>query len=136
MSLFRYLFDSDWMQRADLERLDEKAEKLEARVWADREKKVGLELQVNELRRDVGRMLLMLETTQRILADKGICSSEDFVRRMRAIDAEDGIEDGQLRPPAPTESELRYCDACQHFNPARLKSCQYCGRLFGRKDAR
>ena len=135
MSLFRYLFDSDWMQRADLEHLDERAQELEARVWATHEKEKSVGLQVNELRRDVGRILLVVETLQRVLADKGICSEEDFVRRMRAIDAEDGIEDGRLRPPASKESELRYCDACQHFNPARLHACQYCGRLFGRKKA-
>ena len=50
-------------------------------------------LGVRELRKDVSSLLLAVETIQRILADKGICSGEDFVKRMRAIDA----EDGQLR---------------------------------------
>jgi hypothetical protein len=52
---------------------------------------------------------------------------------MRAIDAEDGIVDGKMSPPRNGEADLRYCDACQHFNPAKLRNCQYCGRIFGPK---
>jgi len=131
MSLFRYLFDSQWMQRSDIDHLEERAGELEYRVLKSGQQSLGLEADVSRLRRDVSRMLLMLETVQRVLADKGICNQEDFVRRMRAIDAEDGIVDGQRTPGSAGEADLRYCDSCQHFNPARLLACQYCGRLFG-----
>jgi len=128
MSLFSY---NSWIQRADINRLDEKAEALEKRIWSERSKADDVRLEVRELRRDVSRMLLAVEALQRVLADKGICSGEDFVRRMRAIDAEDGITDGRMTPSSTEAEELRYCDGCQHFNPPRLKGCQYCGRLFG-----
>jgi len=119
------------LQRADIHRLDDKAEALEKRLWSERSRTDDLRLDVRELRRDVSRMLLAVEALQRVLADKGICSTEDFVKRMRAIDAEDGVTDGKMTPSSPEAEELRYCDGCQHFNPPRLKGCQYCGRLFG-----
>lgn len=133
MSLFRCLFDSDWMRRADLERLNEKAGELEARVLSTRSKSATLESDVAELRRDVSGMMLMLETVVRVLADRGLCSREDFVARMRAVDAEDGIEDGQLKPKPPATREMRYCDACEHYSA--LRACNYCGRLFGTKKS-
>lgn len=133
MSIYSYLFDSDWMQRADLNRLDEKAEALDARLWSERNRSDDVRLEVRELRRDVSRMLLAVETLQRVLADKGICSGEDFVKRMRAVDAEDGVVDGQLGGGSDSAQELRYCDGCQHFNPPRLHACQYCGLVFGPK---
>ncbi len=133
MSLFNYMFDSEWNQRSDINDLEERAHELEYRVLSGGQKAKNLETEVTHLRRDVSRMLLLLETFQRVLADKGICSQDDFVRRMRAIDAEDGVEDGQMSPGRNSEKDVRYCDACQHFNSARLHACQYCGRLFGPK---
>jgi hypothetical protein len=129
MSLFNTL--AFGLRRTDINRLDEKAEALEKRLWSERDRSDDMRMEVREMRRDVSRLLLAVETLQRILADKGICSAEDFVRRMRAIDAEDGVTDGKLTAGAPEAEELRYCDGCQHFNPPRLKGCQYCGRLFG-----
>jgi hypothetical protein len=133
MSFFNYLFDSDWMQRADLERLDERAQQLEARVMSSRERSSSLEADVTRLRRDVSGLILTVETMLRVMADKGICNREDFVARMRALDAEDGVEDGQISTPKAGARELRYCDTCQHFNAPNLKACAYCGRLFGPK---
>ena len=129
MSLFGY---PSWIHQADVRRLDEKAEALEKRLWSERSRSDDVRLEVRELRRDVSRMLLAVETIQRVLADRGICSGPDFVKRMRAIDAEDGVVDGRITLDSSQDvEELRYCDGCQHFNPPRLKGCQYCGRLFG-----
>jgi hypothetical protein len=128
---FDSMFDSDWLRRVDINRLEEKAESIDARLWHERERSDDVRHEVRELRRDVSRILLAVETLQRVLADKGICSGEDFVKRMRAVDAEDGVVDGQFQGPAAEAEELRYCDACQHFNPNPLKACQYCGRSFG-----
>ena len=131
MSFFRYLFDSHWMQRADIDSLEERASELEYRVLSSGQSSKSLETDVVHLRRDVSRMMLMLEAVQRTLADKGLCSREDLVRRMQAIDAEDGLIDGKMALPSSGKPELRYCDSCQHFNPAHLEACQYCGRRFG-----
>lgn len=133
MSFFRYLFDSEWMQRADIDRLEERAGELEYRLLRSGQSSRNLETDVSQLRREVSRMMLMLEAIQRTLADKNLCSREDLVRRMQAIDAEDGVVDGRVTPPGSGAADLRYCDSCQHFNPAHLVSCQYCGRLFGPK---
>jgi len=131
MSLFNTL--AFGMRRADINRLDEKAEALEKRLWSERDRSDDARMELRELRRDVSRMLLAVETIQRVLADQGICGAEDFVKRMRAIDAEDGVTDGRRTASAPEAEELRYCDGCQHFNPPRLQGCQYCGRIFGPK---
>lgn len=131
MSFFRYLFDNDWIQRADIDHLEERASELEYHVLRSGNSSKNLESDVAHLRRDVSRMMLMLEAVLRTLADKGLCSREDLVRRMQAIDAEDGLIDGKMTLPSSGKPELRYCDACQHHNPAHLQACQYCGRLFG-----
>ena len=133
MSFFRYLFDNDWIQRQDIDNLEERASELEYRVLRSGHSSKTLETDVAQLRRDVSRMMLRLEAIQRTLADKGLCSREDLVRRMQAIDAEDGVIDGKMTLPSSGEADLRYCDSCQHYNPARLQACQYCGRLFGPK---
>lgn len=133
MSFFHYLFDNDWMQRADIDHLEERASELEYRVLRSGQSSKDLETDVTQLRRDVSRMMLVLEAVQRTLADKGICSREDLVRRMQAIDAEDGVVDGRMTPSSTGKADLRFCDSCQHFNPAHLQACQYCGRLFGPK---
>jgi hypothetical protein len=133
MSFFRYLFDNNWMQRADIDNLEERAGELEYRILQSGQSSRNLETDMAHLRRDVSRMMLMLEAIQRTLADKGLCSREDLVQRMQAIDAEDGLVDGKMTLPSSGKAELRYCDSCQHFNPAHLLACQYCGRLFGPK---
>jgi hypothetical protein len=132
MSVFDYLFDNDVFQRADINRLDQKADAIEARLWQSRGEARDAARDLRELRQEVSRLVLLLETTQRILFDKGICTREEFGRMVRAIDTEDGVIDGQITRPGEGGDELRYCDACQHFNPIGRATCQYCGAAFGR----
>lgn len=131
MSIFDYVFDNDWFQRADINRLDEKAEAIEARIGQSSAQTQDLGQQIRELRKDVSRMLLLVETTHRILLDKRVCTPEEFTRMMKSVDAEDGLEDGQLNSGQGASEELRYCNGCKHFNPAARAKCQYCGAAFG-----
>ena len=131
MSVFDYLFDNEWFQRSDINRLDRKAEAIEKRLWKSKDQARDAMREVQELRQDVSRLLLLLETTQRVLLDKGICTRDEFSRMLRAVDAEDGVVDGQMGAAGAASEELRYCDACQHFNAIGLKKCQYCGAPSG-----
>jgi hypothetical protein len=50
---------------------------------------------------------------------------------LKAVDAEDGVLEGQITPAAGAVEDFRTCDRCQHFNAIGLKKCQSCGALFG-----
>ncbi|HXX93435.1 MAG TPA: hypothetical protein VEN81_07360 [Planctomycetota bacterium] len=131
MSVFDYLFDTSFFQRADLRLLDRKTEAIQERLWQSRAEARDAAGEARELRQEVSRLVLLLETTQRILFDKGICTREEFGRMLRAVDAEDGVLDGRMGRAGEAAEELRYCNACQHFNPISRGSCQYCGGAFG-----
>jgi len=48
-----------------------------------------------QLERSLGELALATKTLQRVLVEKGICSSEELARKMHEIDLEDGAADGQ-----------------------------------------
>jgi hypothetical protein len=47
------------------------------------------------LEKALGELALAVKTIQRIAVEKGLCTSDEFQAKMRAIDREDGIEDGR-----------------------------------------
>ena len=45
----------------------------------------------------IGELALATKTLQRLMTEKGLCSSEEFAKTLREIDLEDGIADGRAR---------------------------------------
>ena len=45
----------------------------------------------------IGELALATKTLQRLMTEKGICSSEEFAKTLREIDLEDGTADGRAR---------------------------------------
>ena len=106
MSFFNYMFDSEWSQRADIERLkrrDESRSRQTARKNIRAQQKVResearieeLETQVAELEDQRGEMALYLKALLAVLLDKKSVSPEEIHAMMLKIDRADGVEDGK-----------------------------------------
>ena len=53
--------------------------------------------ELETLRTTVAKLMLVVETQQRMLLQKGLCTQKEFAELMLAIDLEDGTADGQIR---------------------------------------
>lgn len=128
MALSDYLFDSEWGQRADINRAHERAEQLESRLWKAHDRGKELSLQVQDLRRDLARTILMLDVLSELVVAKGLCTREELLVLLDTADRADGVADGMRTPPAPPGApEPRLCPACRHEIGALAQKCIYCG---------
>jgi hypothetical protein len=132
MTIFDYLFDSEWSQRADINSLDERAKRLEEKMSAGG---LDLSLQVRDLRRDVARLALLVETLADLVISKSLCTREEFWQHVDRRDREDGVADGIKTEPAPDEPplnpDLQLCPSCQRNSPPTAQRCIYCGETIG-----
>jgi hypothetical protein len=131
MSLWKYIFDSNLTQRADLERLDAQAEHLQASLDRARSRTRSAESEIRDLRRETARLTLVVEALTRLLEERNLCTRKELARRIQEVDLEDGKEDGRFDPPAiQGPMDLRQCLGCAQKTPAWKQACQYCGRVF------
>lgn len=89
MRVLDYLLENDWIQRADIDRLNQKSRVDQRRV--------------GELEDEIGRLALVAETLLRVLEKKGAFSREEFRRLLTEVDREDGRVDGKRPPQGPLE---------------------------------
>jgi hypothetical protein len=126
MSIFKYLFDSDWMQRADLVRLDEQANRMHSDLWSQSRKNRDLAEENEALRHEVSRLVLVVETMNRLAVGKNLWSSEEFAATLCKTDLEDGVADGKsthaARPVRPT------CRGCGRRISRNVAKCLHCNR--------
>jgi hypothetical protein len=104
MSIWKYLFDSDWQQRSDIEDLAERSGHLADTVRGARYSAQQLKEQVRELQNDVAELALFNQTLLRVLVQKGLCTPEEFKELFTQIDLEDGTQDGQITEKPTNEA--------------------------------
>jgi hypothetical protein len=99
MSIWDYVFDSDWKQRSDIEAL--RRASLD-RTYRDRRDAAGqrddiesLEQRVSELEDDLGQATLFVMATMEMLKQTGNWDNDTFCAAMTAIDQRDGLQDGK-----------------------------------------
>ena len=90
MSLLNWIFDIYQHTQIDAAR----QEAMEARREAARIHH-GDDVDTNRLERALDELALASKTLQRLLVDKGVCTAEEFRRKLHEIDAEDGQIDGR-----------------------------------------
>jgi len=98
MSILEYLFDNPIQNplcpRGLQSEMAARSTALARRIGAlNRKRKDELE----SLRSSLAKLMLVVETQQRLLLRKGLCTQEEFDAVLRAVDLEDGAADGQLR---------------------------------------
>ena len=91
MSLLNWLFD--FYQQHRIEKLRDEASRARAEAMAVRG--AGGRVDVERLERALGELALAVKTIQRVAVEKGLCSPEEFRRKLQAIDLEDGAADGR-----------------------------------------
>ncbi|MEP6673279.1 MAG: hypothetical protein ABJF10_29280 [Chthoniobacter sp.] len=79
--------------------------------------------EIEELRKDVDRLLLINEAIWRIAKERLNCSDADLVQRIHDIDLEDGHLDGRKAPSPP-----RACPHCERPLSKHRPSCVFCGK--------
>ncbi|MGY8771351.1 MAG: hypothetical protein ACKVH8_23300 [Pirellulales bacterium] len=110
MSFWDHMFDSDWKQREDIERLRRNsktaARRQRSTVNNNTSKVDQLENRVEELEADLGHAILLLTGTLEMLKQSETWDADKFTQLLHEIDMRDGVEDGQAKlvnPDAPDE---------------------------------
>lgn len=91
MGLINWLFDI--YQQSRIEDLARSAQ--QARNEAFQLRNSGGGVDSARLEAAIGELALAVKTIQRLAVEKGLCTRDEFARKLREIDREDGIEDGR-----------------------------------------
>jgi hypothetical protein len=84
MGLINWIFD--FYQQSRIERLREEVAMRRG---------PGEAIDADRLERAIGELALAVKTVQRLAVEKGLCTADEFQRKLRQIDAEDGRSDGR-----------------------------------------
>lgn len=85
--------------------------------------KEGMQREIEELRKDVDRLLMINEAMWRILRERLQCTDAELVQRIHDIDLEDGHLNGRKGP-----SPARDCPHCGRPLSKHRPTCLYCGK--------
>ena len=124
-SVLNYMFDNDWIQRADIDNLQASAAAMRSR-FARESGRVG------DLEDQVAQLTLLNEALLRILEKKGVFARDEFRALLVEVDLEDGVHDGKLSRPAPKSAgqgaRQAVCRFCRSANDPANKFCAHCRR--------
>ena len=90
MGLINWIFDFYQQYRIDELRKDTAQARAEAGVRTP----TGA-VDAEKLEQAVGEMALAVKAVQRMMVEKGLCTSEEFRTRLQQLDLEDGRADGR-----------------------------------------
>ena len=93
MGLLNWIFDI--YQETQINKA--KSEAAQARTELASLRTSGGGIDAARLEQTLGELALATKTVQRMLIEKGVCNSEEFAKKLREIDLEDGVADGRLR---------------------------------------
>jgi hypothetical protein len=125
MSIWRYLFDSDYLRKLDIEGLQDRAN-------AAGESVGQLKKQVEYQQKKLDAMELLLESLIGYLKAKGLLRKKELALLVQRVDLGDGYEDGKMGPDRTAKAPA--CPFCHRpFNPKR-PACIYCGQVVSEKD--
>jgi len=93
MGLINWIFDI--YQHTQIDKAKTDAAQVRAELAAVRSSGGGVD--AARLEQALGELALATKTVQRILTEKGLCTTEEFARKLRDIDLEDGVADGRTR---------------------------------------
>jgi hypothetical protein len=118
MSLWKYLFDTEWRQREDIELL--RASSGTSQTDAQKSAK-----KLDHLQRRVDRAELLLESLYRLVSEKNLVTADEFRLMVARVDLEDGIEDGRIGPDRNRRAPK--CPECKRAVNRKRTHCVFCG---------
>ncbi|MDA1194667.1 MAG: hypothetical protein O2894_05735 [Planctomycetota bacterium] len=98
-SNWRWLFDNEWLQRADLESLRSSAR---MRARSARRRHLETESRLDELEDELGEMRLFTRALLALLQENGALDPAQLRAKLLALDAEDGKQDGRMDKEEPS----------------------------------
>jgi hypothetical protein len=106
-------------------RAEAQASQAETTVTADRAAFRTLEIgtDVQLLKMDIERLLMITEALWGILKEKHGCTDEELISRIQTIDMSDGRLDGKVAKQAPSA-----CPKCGRAMARNRPVCMYCGQ--------
>jgi hypothetical protein len=117
MSLWDYLFDSEYKQRDDINSLRAAAGAVAGTASSTSRK-------VDALRQRIDRQELLLETMYRALIGRNVVTEEEFKDLVAQVDLEDGFEDGKIG--ADRVARAPKCPNCEKPVSRKRPHCVYC----------
>jgi hypothetical protein len=127
MSVLDYMFDSEWLQRSDIENLKRNSSAM--RQIATRESG-----RIRNLEEEIDHLTLINEALLRMLEKKGVILRDEFRALLVEVDLEDGVHDGKLAKPAPARAAAgSRCRSCRTENDPANKFCSGCRRPLFRR---
>lgn len=93
MGLINWIFDI--YQHTQIDKA--KSEAAAARAELSSMRTTGGGVDAARLQTMLEELALATKALQRTLVDKGVCTSEEFAQKVRAIDLDDGLADGRTR---------------------------------------
>jgi hypothetical protein len=133
-SVLDYMFDNDWIQRADIENLKNSASQMRYTENRIRRKVVDDAARIQELEDQVAHLTLINEAILRILEKKAVFARDEFRALLVEVDLEDGVHDGKLAPPQrdpapkPKPDGTCFCKFCGSTNDRSNQFCSHCRR--------
>jgi len=97
MSLMKYMFDNDWMQRGDIEALRNRSRTADRTA---RRRNRQTDDRIDDLENEVAELALLSRVLLTMLHESNVIDPNQFGEVMRRIDAEDGVIDGKITPEA------------------------------------
>jgi hypothetical protein len=91
MGLINWIFDI--YQHTQIDAAKDEARAARAEIAAVRSSSGSVD--AARLEQALGELALATKTLRRLMSEKGVCSNEEFAKRLREIDLEDGIADGR-----------------------------------------
>lgn len=125
MSLWDYLFDSEYSQRDDIN-------SLQGQLKSSDEWIAALKRQLQAAQERADRLELVLEALVQLLETKGSLGREELEIMVQRVDLADGVEDGRIGPDKTAVAPK--CPLCgRPLNPNR-GACVYCGQEVTAQD--
>ena len=91
MGLINWIFDI--YQHTQIDKAKDEARAARAEIAAVRSS--GGSVDAARLEQALGELALATKTLRRVMSEKGVCTNEEFAKRLREIDLEDGLVDGR-----------------------------------------
>ena len=91
MGLINWIFDI--YQQTQIDKAKDEARAARAEIGAVRNS--GGSIDAARLEQAIGELALATKTVRRLMVEKGVCSNEEFAKRLREIALEDGVADGR-----------------------------------------
>lgn len=92
MGLLNWIFDV--YQHTQIDKARDEARAARAEISSLRTAGTN-SIDAARLEQALGELALATKTLRRVLSEKGVCTNEEFARKLREIDVEDGVADGR-----------------------------------------